>query len=139
MMRRRGRAQAQKGQALVEFGIVSLTLMLLLVNIVDLMRGFWYFNTLGYAVREGTRYASVHGSSSDSPVSSSDPTPVVQVVRDQSTGLDAGLMSVTVTWLDGTNAPGSRVQVEATYNFQPILMGWLSLDLSSRSQIVIEL
>lgn len=130
--------KGEGGQALVEFGLVSLTLLVVLVNIVDLMRAFWHFNTLAFAAQEGVRYAIVHGARSDSPVSSSDPSAVVNLVRDQSFGVDPAHLTVQATWPDGNNNPGSRIQVATSYNYEPILLGWAAITLSSSAEMVIQ-
>ncbi len=122
----------------MEFGLVSLTLLVVLVNIVDLMRAFWNFNTMAFAAQEGARYAIVHGSQSDTPVSSSDPSPVVSVVQDRSQGVDLARLTVQVTWPDGNNNLGNRVQVASSYTFEPILIGWASVTLNSRAEMVIQ-
>ena len=51
--------QKTRGQSLVEMALVLPILLLLVLTFIDLARGVYYYSTLGNAVREGTRYASV--------------------------------------------------------------------------------
>jgi TadE-like protein len=55
--KRRSRA----GQALVEFTFVGIPLMFTLISIFEVSRGMWIYHTLAYSVKNGVRYASVHG------------------------------------------------------------------------------
>jgi hypothetical protein len=48
-----------RGQSLVEMALVLPILLLLVLTFIDLARGVYYYSTLGNAVREGARYASV--------------------------------------------------------------------------------
>ena len=142
------------GQALVEFSLLLPVLLLLLIGIFDLGRAVFQVNTLAYAAREGTRYAIVHGDSSESPVTPADTTAIVDVVRDSAIGVPA--VTVTVTWpdLDGYNPgppviPGvpcnkrnCRVAVDAIAPFEPMLSQWfgvnLNLNLRAGSMLVIQ-
>lgn len=40
---------------------VGIPLILTLVSIFEISRGMWIYSTLAYAVKDGVRYASVHG------------------------------------------------------------------------------
>lgn len=58
---RRGRS---RGQALVEFALVAPFLFILLLSVIEFARFIYYSETLNSAVREGARFAIVHGSES---------------------------------------------------------------------------
>ncbi|MBI4499343.1 MAG: pilus assembly protein [Chloroflexi bacterium] len=128
----------QRGQALVEFGLVALIFVVTVVNLLDVMRGFWYLNTLAFAVQEGARYAIVRGAQAASPVGPADPSAVVAVVQARCVGLDPASLTVVVLWPDGDNQSGSRVRVQASYSYDPILLDWMTLDLSRQSEMVIQ-
>jgi Flp pilus assembly protein TadG len=59
-MKRRG-PRGQKGNALLEFTLVGIPLIFVLIATVELARGMWIYATLAHAVKEGTRFAIVHG------------------------------------------------------------------------------
>lgn len=61
----------QKGQALVEFALVSIPLLLLVIGLVDLGVMYERRITLTNAVRDGARYASLHPNA----FASADPAP----------------------------------------------------------------
>ena len=99
---RRGRAfcAGERGQSLVEFSLLLPVMLLIVTGLFDLARAVWQENTLAYAAREGTRYAIVHGSTSNAPVgpvSPNDPT-IAGVVRASAVGVQN--IAVTTTWPD---------------------------------------
>jgi hypothetical protein len=51
----------QRGSTLVEFTLVGIPVIFLLISIVEISRGMWLYHTLAHAVKEGTRFAIVHG------------------------------------------------------------------------------
>lgn len=55
--RRRSRA----GQAMVEFTFVGIPVLFTLISIFEVSRGMWIYHTLAYSVKNGVRFASVHG------------------------------------------------------------------------------
>ena len=131
----------EAGQALVELSLILPIFLLLAVGIFDLGRAVFQLNTLAYAVREGTRYAIVHGNASTAPVGPLNTAPVLDVVREAAIGVSD--VAVAVTWpdLDGYSpgppvVPGvpctkrsCRVAVDATALFEPALSQWFGLDL----------
>ena len=131
-MRRR---TSQKGSSLVELSISFLVFMVLLVGIMDFGRIIAAYNILAGATKEGARYAIVHGSASGTPA---DNAAIQAVVQQWAIGLTPSNLTVTTTWTPG-NAPGSNVQVVATYSITPLLV-WISgnsLSLRSQSQMMI--
>lgn len=50
-----------RGSSLLEFTLVGIPLIFLLISIFEISRGMWIYHTLAHAIKEGTRYASVHG------------------------------------------------------------------------------
>lgn len=49
------------GQSLIEFTLVGIPLIFVLISIFEISRGMWIYTTLDHAVKEGVRYAIVHG------------------------------------------------------------------------------
>jgi Flp pilus assembly protein TadG len=46
---------------MVEFTLVGIPLIFMMISIFEIARGMWIYETLAHTVREGTRYAVVHG------------------------------------------------------------------------------
>ncbi|HEY7936168.1 MAG TPA: TadE/TadG family type IV pilus assembly protein [Candidatus Limnocylindrales bacterium] len=125
-----------RGQAMVEFAIVAPLFFLMLFAIIEFGWYVYQVQTLNDAVREATRYAIVHGSTSLCP---SGPLPggapngcdpsgakVQAIVRNYSVGLSsAGLSFPTMTWSPDDGRGGIFVLV-AQANFQP-LIPWVPL------------
>jgi TadE-like protein len=55
------RKPGQCGQSLIEFTFVGIPVMFTLICIFEISRGMWIYGTLNHAVKEGVRYAIVHG------------------------------------------------------------------------------
>ncbi len=51
----------QAGNSLLEFTLIGIPLLFVLISIFEISRGMWVYHTLAYAIKEGTRYAAVHG------------------------------------------------------------------------------
>ena len=94
-------ARARSGQALTEYAFVVMMTMLMIMAIIDLGRGVFYFNALSNAAREGARVGAVGA-----------PLPQIcqQVVNEAMVPdlvtTDCGSMTSTVTangtvWTDG--------------------------------------
>lgn len=56
-----------RGQALVEFALVSPLLFLLILGTIEAGRFIFFYEVLNNATREGARYAIVHGADSTCP------------------------------------------------------------------------
>lgn len=130
-------------QSLVELAFILPVLLLIVTGLFDLGRAVFEENTLAYAVREGTRYAIVHGSASSSPVgptNTSDPT-IAAIVRNAAIGVPN--ITVTTSWRDGNNDRNSHVSVDATAPFVPLpsqylLGGLFRITLRGGSELIIE-
>jgi hypothetical protein len=53
--------QRQRGATTIEMTFVGIPLIFILISIFEISRGMWMYNTASTAVREGLRFASVHG------------------------------------------------------------------------------
>jgi hypothetical protein len=105
---------------------------LLLLVIIEGGRFVLYYQTLNNAVRDGSRYAIVHGSRSFCP---SGPMPpdegiscdegganVVDRVESGAFGLlSGGSLTVTPTWPDGSNGRDSVATVHAAYEYRTVI------------------
>lgn len=59
------RRAPQRGQALAEFAIILVVLMLLLLGIVDLSRAVYIRSVVANAAREGARYGIIYPMNED--------------------------------------------------------------------------
>jgi Flp pilus assembly protein TadG len=135
------------GTSLVEFTLVGIPMIFLLVSTFEISRGMWTYHTLAYGVKEGTRYAAVHGLTCATAPNTCTVTvaQVAQQVQNATAGLLSSQMNLTFTSLGGTftctlancltnnavwpaapgNAIGSNIEIDATYPFQSaIAMFW---------------
>jgi hypothetical protein len=130
---------------------VGIPTIFVFISIFEMARGMWIYHSLGYAVKEGTRYASVHGatcttSPNDCGVSFGNiatvmkkagpaliPTPLTVTFTPSAgsatTGTLATLVSNNTAWppstASGTNAIGRPITITATYPFRSaIAMFW---------------
>jgi len=146
----RGFARGEGAQSLVEFAIMLPLFLLLVTGILDLARAVWQENSLAYAVREGTRYAIVHGSAGTpivgpcsnclNPVSNNLGN-VVDAVTSNAIGVYN--IDVIVDYPDGDNQRNHRVTVDATAPFVPLpsqylLGGAFQITLRGGSQLFIQ-
>ena len=126
---------SQRGSAVLEFGLAFLIFFSVVYGVMEFGRLVACYNILSGAVREGARYAAVHGSASGSIATASD---IQDVVRKWSLGMETGSVAVTTTWTPG-NAPGSQVKVTANYTVTPftalILQSGVSVQSSSQMTI----
>ena len=115
-MRMRGDA----GQAAIEFALAVPVALFIVLSIVQAGQAIYEQSTLAYAAREGARFAVVHGDNSATPAG---PAPLSdQPVRDAvvRAASNIGGVTATVTYLDGNNSRGSRVQVDAVATYRGI-------------------
>lgn len=135
MITRRQR-RASRGQALVETALVLPLLLLMFFSIIEFGRFMFVYAALNDAIREGTRYAIVHGASSTCP---SGPVPsyvneslnpcydaiganVQAAVRRYAfTFAQSSDLSVPLPTWSPNNARGSTVTVNASYVFRTII------------------
>lgn len=115
-----------EGQSLVEFALTVPILLLLLVGVIDVGRGFQAYVSLGNAVREAARDAAVHGADSSAPWGpTANDANVTTAVRGRIAGIRTQDVAVTSSWPGGSNAQAQEVTVSATYTFQPIAFAFL--------------
>ncbi len=113
--------------------------LLLTLGIINLASAVYAYNWVSYSARVATRYASVHGSTSSSPVGPSSYTALTSTVTSIAQGLK-GTVTVTPTWSNNSNVPGNTVNVRVQYQFSFVLpfLKPAPITLSSTSQMVID-
>ena len=129
------RGRKDRGAVLMEF-VFSFILFLLvtLVGVMDLGRAIWVHNVLAHASHEAARYTIVRGGDSLSPATESS---IRDYLRSRATFLPFASVTVGVQW-QPDNSPGNTVQIQASHNFQPLLVPFLpAIVLSSTSRMVI--
>jgi len=137
----------RRGSSTLEFTLVGIPLIFVLISTFEMARGMWNYHTIAYAVKEGTRYASVHGTNCATAPNTCTVT-IGQVARqivNAGIGLPTNQLRLTFTSQSGAiscwanaclsnatvwpqspgNAVGSSIQIDATYQFQSaISMFW---------------
>jgi Flp pilus assembly protein TadG len=133
---------------LIEFALAIIILVLTVFSMVEVMLMIYTYNVMADAAKEGVRYASVRGAYSGvgigptaKPSSTStcytNTGPVyTQVQKFTSMSLhDTQGMTVTVCYLDGSNKPPSRVQVNINYPIVPYFaLPWTPPTVVAQSQ-----
>ena len=162
--RTRARTRQSRGQALVEFALIVPVLFLIIFGIIEAGRFIFYYHSLNNAIREGVRYAIVHGSNArdgcpSGPPHATSPScdPSGQKVREAVSKAAFGLMSVADLGFppinhpdctDGsnpcyygpggkTNARGNTVVLFVTYTYPPVLPLLPPITISAESSLVI--
>jgi hypothetical protein len=106
---------------LIEFTLVGIPLIFILISTVELSRGMWLYHTLAYAMREGVRFAIVHGNNCNLP-----PNNCVVTIREISGKVRDGAVGFLATDLQNTvfRSPG-KVVICPTLNdcLQPGALG----------------
>ncbi|PWU09695.1 MAG: hypothetical protein C5B51_05875 [Terriglobia bacterium] len=138
-----GRRSSQKGGSILEFVLVGIAMIFIIISFFEMARGMWTYQTLAYAVREGTRYAIVHGKSCATPntcqvtigqitslIKSAgpglDPTATTVTLTPASGSATSGTMSTlstnNTTWPPtGANSVGQNVKISLNYPFRTVL------------------
>ncbi len=99
----------RRGQALVEFTFVGIPLIFILVCVFEMSRGMWLYHTLAFAVKDGVRYASVHGYDCTNNGNTCTVTMqnVAAVIRNAGVGLDPA--STTLNFYTLTSSSGAKI------------------------------
>jgi Flp pilus assembly protein TadG len=140
----------QGGQAIVEFALTVVLLMLLMFALLELSIFMYTYSVLANAAKEGVRYAIVHGSNSGSASgpstgsassppctsSSSNVTDVVNQTKNFAgfTLRDKSNVNIFVCYLNGNNKLNSLVQVSVSYVYRPLFgFNWPSATVYANS------
>jgi len=92
---------------MLEFTLIGIPMIFLVIGTIEMARGMWIYHTLAHAVKEGARYAVVHGQGCAIPPNDCrvNISQISRVIRSAGTGLPAN--TVTLTFTPATNANGS--------------------------------
>jgi Flp pilus assembly protein TadG len=125
----------RRGSTLIESTLITTVFLLLLIGIGDFGRLGFAYNSITFAAHRAARWAATRGNASGHPASAAD---IQSDVRANLVALDVSALTVGVTWTPD-NHPGSKVAVQVSYSFQPLLIpvsaGALTLQ-SSSTQII---
>ena len=126
------RHSQNRGHAAVEFLLAMIPLMILIMWILQFMVLIYTYVVMAGAAKEGVRYAVVHGANN---ASGSGPGNVTAVVNAAKNYANFTGMSVSVTYLDGSNAFNQRVRVTVSYPFVSLFnFGWSPPTVNAASQ-----
>ena len=147
-MRIRKSKSCSKGQALVEFALTVVFVMLLMLAAIEMMIFIYTYSVLADAAKEGVRYAIVHGtgvgaSNCSGPggagvtCTDSSAANVITVVTNY-TSLsfhDSSAMTVTPDYQDTSSVAPNRIRVTIAYDYQPIFgLGWPTVRLYAAAE-----
>ena len=85
---------------MIEFTLVGIPMIFVLISVFEISRAMWNYHTLAYAIREGTRYAIVHGAGcSADPMNTCGVTigQVAQRISDAGIGVEPSELNLTFT------------------------------------------
>lgn len=124
MLRRLTRfLQDRRGVAAVEFAFVAPVIFMLTIGTIDVGRLVFSWSSLDHLAREATRYASVRGADSLSPMTQ---TQLEAYVTNRLIGMDPNDLTITVDWTPNNN-PGGTVSVQLDLQFDFFLGGLVGL------------
>ena len=103
MRRPRSSRSRRRGQAILEFTLVGIPMIFVLISIFEISRGMWVYHTLAYSVKEGVRYAIVHGENctKNGNTCPTSIATIAQKIRDAGVGLDIGNNKTSLTFKSG--------------------------------------
>jgi Flp pilus assembly protein TadG len=133
---RDGLRRRHPAQAVAEFALVLTPCLALFFGVINFALALYSYDFVCYSAQQAVRYATVHGSTAPTIVSSTD---VKNYVNTLVVGvLNTSAMTVTTTW-SPDNKPGSVVTVSVSYNFPPLtnLVSSVTIPLSRTAAMVI--
>ena len=139
---RRGHASAkapsiwadQSGITAVQFALALPPILATIMGTIEMGQLMMAQSSLAHAASEGTRYAMVRGSTSETIASE---TEIGAFVKDHLTGLDTDKAAVSVQW-QPDNQPGAQVTIDIAYAYEFATLGFDPIDLSgSSTQLVV--
>ena len=132
----------RKGSTAVEFVLVGIPLLFILFSLFEAARGMWTYQMMAYAVREGTRYAAMHGKGCASPntcqvtigniatyiqtagplINSGSTLTLTPASGTATSDTIANLKTNTTIWPPTSSyAPGQTVKLSITWGFRTII------------------
>jgi hypothetical protein len=129
----------RSGNATLEFTLVGIPLLCVLISTCELARGMWLYHTLAYAVKEGARYAAVHGQSTPNPVPVEGSGGICNYIIQQGPGLIPAQVTLTfhsATQSDKTVNAKTCIGSASTGNWPP--GGTFSIPQTSGGNTIID-
>ena len=124
----------QSGITAVQFGLALPAIMATIMGTIEMGQLMMAQSSIAHAASEGTRYAMVRGSTSETIASESE---IGAFVKDHLTGLDTDKATVSVQW-QPDNQPGAQVTIDIAYAYEFAALGLDPINLSgSSTQLVI--
>lgn len=91
------RNRRRTGNATVEMTLVGIPIIFALISIFEMARGMWVYQTMAHALKEGARYAAVHGSNCGLPNTCAGTVGnVANVIKNAGVGLDGSSLMITM-------------------------------------------
>ena len=120
---------------MIESALSFLAFTLITLGLFEFSMAIYAYNFCSYSARDAARWASVRGSTSDTPATAE---AVRAFVRNASPGLVTSDIQVS-TAFSPTNSPGSTVQITVAYTIVPLVGLTLknNLAVSSTSKMTI--
>jgi Flp pilus assembly protein TadG len=102
------RQRRQSGNAMIEMTMIGIPIIFVLISIFEMARGMWIYHSLSHAVKEGTRYASVHGINCTTAPNNCGlfVSNIAAKIRDEAVGLESSRLQVRLCVNCGANAAG---------------------------------
>ncbi len=110
------------GNAVVEFAMLALPLVVIIVGFFELGRFFFLNESLANAAREGARAAAVRGAASPDPATPGD---IQAIVRNQLPGFVPPNQVAVETSYTPDNSPGGRAEILVGYSYR-LLVPWIA-------------
>jgi Flp pilus assembly protein TadG len=136
-------AEAERGDSLVEFALTIPILLTFLLGLTEMCLGYYTYEWISEAAREGTRYAIVRGANCETSAGASCEATASDVNTYVTSiglpNLGGGTMIANTTYPDGDEVSPHRVKVVVTYTF-PYKIPWVTssnISLTSTSEMYI--
>ncbi|HUB77365.1 MAG TPA: TadE family protein [Bryobacteraceae bacterium] len=124
--------RGRRGSTMLEGALVMTTFVILLIGAMDFGRLGFAYSSITFAAHQAARFAATNGSSSGHAATAAN---VQSSANSNLLGLNPGSLTVLVTWSPNNN-PGSQVQVQVSYGFQPLVVPISSSAVTLRSTAV---
>ncbi len=110
------RKTRQRGGVMIETALSLMVFLLVTFGTMEFAMAVQANNFCSWAARDAARWASVRGSNSNNPATS---TNISNYVKGMAVGMDSSKFTVTTTFSPDNN-PGSSVRVNVRYTVLPL-------------------
>jgi len=139
------RRNHERGSSMLEFTLVAIPIIFVIISILEISRGMWSYHSLVFAVKHGTRFASVHGQNCATAPNACTVTTgqIATLIRNMGAGLEATRTNLTFTSRAGSftcrldncvtrgdvwppaaseaNLVGRNVEIQGTHSYQSLV------------------